>query len=187
MVAITMLAAVTLLPALLGIAGKRVNSLRVPFIKQKPANNPRSKSARWTAKVVAKPVRYGAVAAIVLAVLAIPTFSMQLGFPDAGNDGKGTTTRKAYDLMADKYGAGVNGPLSVVVETNGSPKSAAVIADLTEGIAADKGVASVDEPVLSEKKDLAIIGVTPTTAPQDADDRGPARPASRGRRPRGRR
>ena len=66
MVAITMLAAVTLLPALLGIAGKRVNSLRVPFIKQKPAYNPRSKSARWTAKVVAKPVRYGAVAAVVL-------------------------------------------------------------------------------------------------------------------------
>ncbi len=89
MVAITMLAAVTLLPALLGIAGKRVNSLRVPFIKQKPAYNPRSKSARWTAKVVAKPVRYGAVAAIVLGVLAIPTFSMQLGFPDAGNDGPG--------------------------------------------------------------------------------------------------
>ena len=168
MVAITMLAAVTLLPALLGIAGKRVNSLRVPFIKQKPAYNPRSKSVRWTAKVVAKPVRYGAVAAIVLAVLAIPTFAMQLGFPDAGNDGKGTTTRQSYDLMADKYGAGVNGPLSVVVETNGSPKSAAVIADLTEGLAADKGVASVDEPVLSEKKDLAIIGVTPTTAPQDA-------------------
>jgi RND superfamily putative drug exporter len=168
MVAITMLAAVTLLPALLGVAGKRVNSLRVPFIKQKPAFSSRSKSARWTAKVVAKPVRYGAVAAIVLGVLAIPTFAMQLGFPDAGNDGKDMTTRKSYDLMAEKYGAGVNGPLSVVVETHGSPKAAAVIGDLVEGIAADKGVASVDRPTLSPKKDLAIIGVTPTTAPQDA-------------------
>ena len=167
MVAITMLAGVTLLPALLGVAGKRVNSLRVPFIKQKPAYSPRSKSARWTAKVVAKPVRYGVVAAIVLGVLAIPTFAMQLGFPDAGNDGKDMTTRKSYDLMADKYGPGVNGPLSVVVETNGSPKAAAVIGDLAEGIAADKGVASVDEPTFSAKKDLAIIGVTPTTAPQD--------------------
>jgi RND superfamily putative drug exporter len=168
MVAVTMIAAVTLLPALLGIAGRRVNSLRVPFIKQKPANNPRSKSARWTAKVVAKPVRYGAAATIVLAVLAIPTFSMRLGFPDAGNDAAGTTTREAYDLMADKYGAGVNGPLTVVVETHGSPKAAAVIDDLAEGLAADKGVASVDEPTFSPKKDLAIIGVTPTTAPQDA-------------------
>jgi len=59
MVTITMFAAVTLLPALLGVVGRKVNSLRVPFIKQKPANNPRSKSARWTAKVVAKPVSEG--------------------------------------------------------------------------------------------------------------------------------
>jgi putative drug exporter of the RND superfamily len=163
-----MVAAVTLLPALLGIAGKRVNSLRVPFIKQRPANDPRSKSARWTAKVVARPVRYGAVATIILAVLAIPTFSMRLGFPDAGNDAPGTTTRVAYDLMADKYGDGVNGPLAVVVETHGSPKATAVIDQLTRDIAADKGIASVDEPAVSEKKDLAVISVTPTTAPQDA-------------------
>ena len=168
MVAITMIAAVTLLPALLGIAGRRVNSLRVPFIKQKPANNPRSKSARWTAKVVAKPVRYGAAAGIVLATLAIPTFAMQLGFPDAGNDGPNMTTRKAYDLMADKYGAGVNGPLAVVVETKGSPSATAVVDALAKGIAADEGVASVDPATYSEKKDLAIISVTPTTAPQDA-------------------
>jgi putative drug exporter of the RND superfamily len=168
MVAITMIAAVTLLPAMLGIAGKRVNSLRVPFIKQRPANDPRSKSARWTAKVVARPVRYGAVATIILAVLAIPTFSMRLGFPDASNDAPGTTTRVAYDLMADKYGDGVNGPLAVVVETHGSPKATAVIDQLTRDIAADKGIASVDEPAVSEKKDLAVISVTPTTAPQDA-------------------
>ena len=184
MVAITMLAAVTLLPALLGIAGKRVNSLRVPFIKQKPANNPRSKSARWTAKVVAKPVRYGAVAAIVLAVLAIPTFSMQLGFPDAGNDGAGhddpqglrpdgrqvrrRRQRPARGRRGDQRLAEGRRPWST---------------SSTEGIAADKGVASVDEPTCSEKKDLAIISVTPTTAPQDAEDRGPARAAARGRRP----
>jgi RND superfamily putative drug exporter len=105
----------------------------------------------------------------VLAALAIPTFSMQLGFPDSGNDGPDMTTRKAYDLMADKYGAGVNGPLAVVIETHGSPKSAAVITELAEGIAADKGVASVGEPIFSDKKDLAIIDVTPTTSPQDAE------------------
>jgi len=169
MVAITMIAAVTLLPALLGIAGKRVNSLRVPFIKQKPADNPRSKSARWTAKVVAKPVWYGAVAAVLLAVIAIPTFSMRLGFPDSGNDAVGTTTREAYDLMADKYGPGVNGPLAVVIETNGSPEAAAVVADLAEDIAADSGVASVGEPAFSDKKDLAVISLDPTTAPQDAE------------------
>ena len=63
MVGVVMLAAITLLPAVLGIVKRKVNSLRVPFVKQKPANNPRSKSARWAAKVVAKPVRFGLVAA----------------------------------------------------------------------------------------------------------------------------
>ena len=112
MVPVTMLAAVTLLPALLGIvrharqqpAGARSSSSGRPTTRE-------SKSARWAARVVAKPVRYGAVAAVVLGVLAIPVFSMRLGFADAGNDAPGTTTRKAYDLMADGYGAGVNGPL----------------------------------------------------------------------------
>ena len=70
MVLVTMLAAITLLPALLGIAGRRVNSLRVPFIKQKPSDGSQSKSARWAARVVAHPVRYGVVAAVILVVLA---------------------------------------------------------------------------------------------------------------------
>ena len=70
--------------------------------------------------------------------------------------------------MADKYGAGVNGPFTVVVETNGSPKSAAVISELTPKESLPTRASPVDQPVLSEKKDLAIIGVTPTTAPQDA-------------------
>ena len=167
MVAVVMFAAVTLLPAMLGIAGKRVNSLRIPFLKRRPANDPESRSARWTAKVVAKPIRYGAAAAVVLAVLAIPTFSMRLGFPDAGNNTKGSTTREAFDLMADKYGEGVNGPLTVVVETHGSPEASAIVEELAAGIAADNGVASVGSPSFSETKDLAIIDVKPTTAPQD--------------------
>ena len=167
MVAISMLAAVTLLPALLGIIKKRVNSLRLPFIKQKPANNPRSKSARWAAKVVARPKRYGAAAALVLIVLAIPVLSMRLGFADAGNDAPSTTTRKAYDLIADGYGPGVNGPFMVVVDTEGSANAEATVTELSTALGKVAGVASVDAPVLNEKGDLAILGLTPTTAPQD--------------------
>jgi putative drug exporter of the RND superfamily len=167
MVAISMLAAVTLLPALLGIVKKRVNSVRVPFIKQRPADNPRSKSARWAARVVAHPKRYGAAAALVLIVLAIPVLSMRLGFADAGNDAPSTTTRKAYDLIADGYGPGVNGPFMVVVDTEGSAKAAATVTELSTVLGKVSGVASVDEPVLNEKGDLAILGLTPTTAPQD--------------------
>ena len=167
MVAISMLAAVTLLPALLGIVKKRVNSVRVPFIKQRPADNPRSKSARWAARVVARPKRYGAAAALVLIVLAIPVLSMRLGFADAGNDAPSTTTRKAYDLIADGYGPGVNGPFMVVVDTEGSAKAEATVTELSTVLSKVSGVASVDAPVLNEKGDLAILGLTPTTAPQD--------------------
>jgi putative drug exporter of the RND superfamily len=168
MVGIVMIAAITLLPALLGIVRHKVNSARVPFIKQKPAFNPQSKSARWTAKVVAKPVRFGLVAAIVLGVLAAPVFAMRLGFADAGNDAPTTTTRKAYDIVADAYGPGVNGPMSVVLELDGSTDDKATVAAVGKALAADPGVASVDDPTISPKKDLAVFTVTPTTSPQDA-------------------
>ncbi len=119
MVAVVMVASITLLPAMLGVVKHRVNSARVPFVKQKPAYDPNAASARWAARVVAKPVRYGVAAAVVLGVLAVPVFSMHLGFADAGNDAPSSTTRKAYDLMADGYGPGTNGPLQVVVDNGG--------------------------------------------------------------------
>jgi RND superfamily putative drug exporter len=171
MVMVTMLAAVTLLPALLGLVGKRVNSLRVPFIKQRPSDGSQSKSGRWAAKVVARPVRYGVTAAVLLAVVAIPVFSMRLAFTDAGNDGPSTTTRKAYDLIADGYGDGVNGPLEVVVDTSDSPGAdiGSIVATLSSALDQEPGVASVDAPVFNEDSSLAIVSVTPTTAPQDEE------------------
>ena len=167
MVAVTMLAAITLLPAMLGIVKHRVNSAKVPFVKRRPAYDPDSRSARWTARVVAKPGRYGAVAAVILGVLAIPVFSMHLGFADAGNDAPSSTTRKAYDLVADAYGPGTNGPLAVVLDTHGDPQADAVIDEVGTALAAEPGVASVNEPTINEDGDIAIFSVTPTTAPQD--------------------
>ena len=168
MVAVVMVASITLLPAMLGVVKHRVNSARVPFVKQKPAYDPNAASARWAARVVAKPVRYGVAAAVVLGVLAVPVFSMHLGFADAGNDAPSSTTRKAYDLMADGYGPGTNGPLQVVVDNGGETIPEATLDRVAQGLAAQAGVASVDTPVTNEEGDLAIIGVTPTTAPQDA-------------------
>ena len=168
MVAVVMVASITLLPAMLGVVKHRVNSARVPFVKQKPAYDPNAASARWAARVVAKPVRYGVAAAVVLGVLAVPVFSMHLGFADAGNDAPSSTTRKAYDLMADGYGPGTNGPLQVVVDNGGATIPAATLDRVAQGLAAQAGVASVDTPVTNDEGDLAIIGVTPTTAPQDA-------------------
>jgi putative drug exporter of the RND superfamily len=168
MVAVVMVASITLLPAMLGVVKNRVNSARVPFVKQKPVYDPNAASARWAARVVAKPVRYGVAAAGVLGALAIPVFSMHLGFADAGNDAPSSTTRKAYDLMADGYGPGTNGPLQVVLDNEGATISGATLDRVAQGLAADAGVASVSTPVTNEAGDLAIIVVTPTTAPQDA-------------------
>ncbi len=168
MVAVVMIASITLLPAMLGVVKHRVNSARVPFVKQKPAYDPNAASARWAARVVAKPVRYGVAAAGVLVVLAVPVFSMHLGFADAGNDAPSSTTRKAYDLMADGYGPGTNGPLQVVVDNGGETIPEATLDKVAQGLATQSGVASVDTPVTNDEGDLAIIGVTPTTAPQDA-------------------
>jgi len=150
------------------VAGKRVNSLRVPFLKRRPANDPTSLSARWAARVVARPKRYSAVALVVLGVLALPVFAMHLGFPDASNDARDTTTRKAYDLVADGYGPGTNGPLSLVVDIKHAPDGKAVVADLATGLRHTRGVASVGEPSFNAAQDVAAITVTPTTAPQDA-------------------
>lgn len=168
MVAAVMLASVTLLPAILGVVKHRVNSVRIPFVKQRPAYNPESASARWSARVVNKPLRYGGVAAVILGVLAIPVFSMHLGFADAGNDGADTTTRKAYDLMADGYGAGTNGPLEVVLDTDGERIPGDTIQDVSTALQNQAGVAEVHEPVTNEAGDIAIVTVVPTTAPQDA-------------------
>ncbi|WP_192582890.1 MMPL family transporter [Streptomyces albicerus] len=166
MVTVTLLAALTLLPAMLGLAGRRVNSLRIPFVKPKPAYNPKSKSSRWSAKVVAQPVRYGAAALVLLGVLTVPVFSMHLGFPDAGNDAPTSTTRKSYDLIAEGFGPGVNGPLQVVIEMNGTDPSE--VDGVGTALKDDPGIASVGAVALSPKGDLAAFAVTPTTSPQNA-------------------
>jgi len=168
MVAITMLAAITLLPAMLGVVKHKVNSARIPFLKSKPTYSPDAKSARWAQRVVSKPLRYGGAAALVLGILAIPVFSMHLGFADAGNDAQDSTTRKAYDLVADAYGPGTNGPLSVVLDTDGKAIPGATIHDVSVALGEQPGVASVDKAVTNDQGDIAIITVTPTTAPQDA-------------------
>src|SRR4051794_17540329 len=168
MVGVVMLASITLLPAMLGLVKHRVNSVRVPFTKSRPTYDPDGASARWATRVVAKPVRYGGVAAVVLGVLAVPVFSMHLGFADAGNDAPTSTTRKAYDLMADGYGPGTNGPFQVVLDSDGGAITGSVLDKVVTDVGDEPGVASVGAPTTNKAGDLAIIVVTPTTSPQSA-------------------
>ncbi len=92
---------------------------------------------------------------------------MHLGFSDAGNDPTSSTTRKAYDLMADGYGPGTNGPFQVALETNGDPDADAAVTAVGKALAAESGVASVGPAVTNDGGDLALFEVVPTTSPQD--------------------
>ena len=169
MVAVTMLAAVTLLPALLGVVGRRVNSLRVPFIKPQAGLRPAVEVGPVGGRGRGEARCGSPWSPPWCSVCSQPRCSpCGSAFKDAGNDGPSTTTRKAYDLIADAYGPGVNGPFQVVVETHGSDADAA-LASVGDALGQEQGIASVGQPVLNEGGDLAIIEVTPTTAPQDEE------------------
>ena len=169
MVAITMVAAVSLLPGLLGLVGRRVNSLRVPFVRPVPATDHPTLSGRWAARVVARPRRYAVVALVLLGVLAAPAAALRIGFADDGNAVPGSTLRQSYDLVAEGFGPGFNGPVQVAVELGDDAKdNKAALREIGGAIAADRGVASVGKPAVNPAGDLAVFVVTPTTSPQDA-------------------
>ncbi|MGH2961925.1 MAG: MMPL family transporter, partial [Solirubrobacterales bacterium] len=112
-VLVVMLAAVTLLPALLSYLGPRVDRLRIPFLGRtlKAESGGESPAARWSHTVQRRPWPFAIAATAVLLALAAPALGMRLGFPDAGNDPPSTMTRQAYDLNTEGFGPGTNGPL----------------------------------------------------------------------------
>src|SRR4051812_36640075 len=162
-VVLSVLAATTLLPALLGFLGKRVLSRRQRRRLAAAGPEPERTSglaARWSAGVQKRPRRIAVLALAVMAVLALPVLSLRLGATDQGNDDTTTTTRKAYDLLAEGFGPGFNGPLQVV--TDGGDSSA-----LVKGIQGTDGVARV--AALPPARGVTVIQVVPTTSPQSEE------------------
>ena len=168
-VAFTMLSALTLLPAMLGFAGTRVISKKERRALAADGSRPQDNRgfwARWAALVQKRKALMGAAALIVIALLSIPTFSIRLGASDAGNDKAGTTTRSAYDLLADGFGPGFNGPLQLVAELK-SPGDAQALDRLMETVKTLDGVAAVSAFPAEPGATVAIAMVVPTSAPQD--------------------
>ncbi len=120
-VLIAVITAVTLLPALLSILGKRIDALRVPFLRP-PAHDDRPHGwARWARGVGKRPLPAMLLGVGILLVLAIPVLNLQLGQQDNGQMPKSTETRQAYDLLRQGFGSGINGPFLIAVDFDGSP------------------------------------------------------------------
>ncbi|MFJ5261321.1 MMPL family transporter [Streptomyces sp. NPDC088387] len=162
-VVLSVLAAVTLLPGLLGLLGMRVLSRRQRARLAAAGPEPTETSglaARWSAYVQTRPRSIAAVALVVMAVLALPVLSLRLGATDQGNHQDTTTTRQAYDLLAEGFGPGFNGPLQVVVDGT-APES------LVTTIRSTPDVAQV--AAAPPANGVTVIQVVPTTSPQSVE------------------
>ena len=157
-------ASITVLPALLGFAGHNIDRLRMPWFRH-DVEGRRTLSWRWSRVMQRRPVAAGLAALVVLLLLAAPAAGLRFGMPDAGNGTDDLTSKRAYDLVSESYGAGANGPLLVAVDlADASPDAPAAIAAALSDTA---GVAAVVPPVVNEAGDAAVISVIPTTGPQD--------------------
>jgi RND superfamily putative drug exporter len=167
-VLVVMLAAITLLPALLSYLGPRVDRLRIPLLGRSldATEDGDSPAARWSHAVQRRPWTAAIVATAILLALAAPALGMRLGFPDAGNDKPGTMTREAYDLISEGFGPGANGPLVIAAELPG-PEAKGAIDGLAAQLRKEQGVAYVPAPRFNKDGTAAILTVVPTTSPQD--------------------
>jgi RND superfamily putative drug exporter len=183
-VAVTMLAALTLAPAFMGVAGENVRALssrvrahregisgRQQAVRTAAATKEQhehSAFARWGRRVSRQPWLWGIGSVAVLVVLAIPLFSMSLGQPDNGTNPTSESNRQAFDEISAGFGPGVNGPLTVVVRLPKQSSSAnqSLISSMQKNISGTAGVASVSPAPVNSAGTTAVFNVIPTTRPQ---------------------
>jgi RND superfamily putative drug exporter len=183
-VAITMCAALTLVPAFMGLVKNNIRSLpararahRAGISAQQEAkrtatateeHHEHSAFARWGRRVARQPWPWGIASVLVLLVLAIPLLAINLGQPDNGTNPITDSSRRAYDLITDGFGQGANGPLTVVVKLpkqSGSADSS-LLSSMTKGVAGTGGVASVTPAAVNNAATVAVFNAVPTTSPQ---------------------
>ena len=171
----TMIAALTLLPAFLSFIGPRVMSRKQR--RNLAEHGPRVVGAdskgfwpKWADFIRERPVLPAVIALVIVILVGVPFFSLRLGSGDQGNDPTSTTTRQAYDLLAEGFGPGFNGPLQLVTVHDGTADTAA-LDHLAAEVRAQPGVAAVSPPINLPPKDgkeVSLIVAYPTTSPQSA-------------------
>ncbi|MFE9291136.1 MMPL family transporter [Streptomyces olivaceus] len=181
-VAVAVLIALTMIPALLGYAGRRVKPAgakgRLLGRSRKGAEQPEGQSAgrsegqpkanlgtRWASFVVRRPLAVLLLGVVGLGVAAIPAASLELGLPDDGSQPTSTTQRRAYDLLSDGFGAGFNGPLMVVVDGKSAASPDDAFTSVSDEIKDLDGVVAVTPPAPNKAGDTATITVIPDSKP----------------------
>ncbi|WP_456600478.1 MMPL family transporter [Blastococcus sp. SYSU DS0616] len=170
MVGIAVLVALTLVPALLGFAGDRFNRWAVPGLRRRQAALATKESAgtRWARTVTRYPIAVLLAAVVGLGVVALPALDLRLGLPSEGDLGEETTQRQAYDLLAEGFGPGFNGPLTVVIDATDADDPQAAFAETAAAVGQLDGVAAVVPPVPNQAGDTAILTVIPAEGPTAA-------------------
>ncbi|MEU1127138.1 MMPL family transporter [Streptomyces sp. NPDC005899] len=170
-VAIAVLIALTLVPALLGFAGKRVMGRRArkaAEAEDRPEAKP-NMGTRWARFVLRRPVWVLLVGVVGLGAIAVPAASLEMGLPDDGSQPKSTTQRQAYDLLSDGFGPGFNGPLLIVVDTKRSADGKAAVDQVSREIEGIGHVEAVTPATFNKAGDAATITVIPKDRPSSTE------------------
>jgi uncharacterized membrane protein YdfJ with MMPL/SSD domain len=179
-VAIAIIAAVTLLPVLIRLAGRRVTErgrgvrwvgarLR-RIVPQRPAANPQAGTFwdRWTARLMARPIPYALAATAIMLALAIPALSLKWGTAALGQLPKDNETRVGFDKAAQALGPGALGPLQVVADFGKRPVNQGAVSQFISAARGTPGVAKVSPPLPASDGHAALVIVTPTTGPESS-------------------
>ncbi len=169
MVLTAVAAAITLLPAVLGLLGDRIDTGKL--VRRHPPAKRIEDSGWWRFghRVSDHPWPYLIGAVVTLAAIAVPAFWMQTAFPAAGDAPTHTTYRQAYDLLDEGFGIGVNAPLLVVVDLHAAGVKASGLPALGDAIAGTPHIASIGEPITSADGSTVVLTALPTAGPADAE------------------
>lgn len=162
----TMIGSITLLPALLGFAGRNVDKFALPGLRSHEHRGEQSFWYRWSRVIQRRPLAGLIVALGIMLTLSFPLLSMRLGNSDSGNESIDYSNRRAYDLIAEGFGPGYNGPFLLAAEISG-PSDLDALGRAVDAISGTDGVAFASPPFANEAGDAAIVRIIPTDAPQD--------------------